>query len=458
MSNTGLVFTNFKGTKNDTIKGSSNGTNYRFYNLNVDKGTDATPILSLKSNITTGFTNPFLNLNNGTFRVDTSILNLPISTSSVFKIPSTACFSVKSGTATIGFNNVGDVQLSGKLEVLGGTLNIGNTTTNGNDIEYTPAGNPLILVNGGTLNVAGQIRRNTSNGSGALNYTQNGGSVFIKGQVNDDSRAKLEILNIGSQFNMYGGSITLLSAGGGTTFGDLYLRPSTYNVTGGFINIGDASSTANQNFKIISEIPLWDLCIGNTSSSQTATLTTIPLTVLNHLNIKGNSVFNAGGFDVNLGDSLTNANADANTGISTGGYQPGTISQVTTFNGTSNQFITGNGANLTNFANVVVNTGGTLSLGSNSNIRINNDLTINSGQTSDGNNTIYLVGNVENNATHLSGSTGKIEFCGPLKQVISGSGLGVFGNLVLNNSVGVDMIDNSTVNGKLTFTRGSLYR
>ena len=455
LNNTGRVLTSFKGTSPATISG--NGATYVFYNLVVDKGTNSTPVVSLQSNITTGFTNPFLTLLNGTFRVDGPTVT--ISTTSAFNIPSTACFSVNAGSATIGTNNdAGDVTLSGRLEVLGGTLNIGNAAGFNNDIEYASAGSPTIFVSGGTLNVRGQIRRNLSNTSGALTYTQIGGSVVIYGQNQAATRAKLEITNSNSAFTMSGSSnLTLLSAGG-TTYSDLYLRPETFSVTGGTINLGNATSAAGLNFGIVSEVPIWILNVGTAAVNQTATLTIIPITVLNHLQILGNSVFNANGFNVTLGGNFTNNNSDASSGITVGGYRAGSTIQTTTFNGSGAQKITGSGANITNFANLVFSQSGTVSLDPSTSIRINKNLTLNSGTLNDGGNTISLVGNVDNSATHSSVSTsGGISFIGSLKQTISGGGTGVFGNIILNNILGVDLIDNITLNGQLNFLSNCIF-
>ena len=455
MNNTGRTHTYFLGTNDETISGS--GTPFDFYDLTVDKGTDTTAVLTLQSAITTGFTNPFLTLSNGTFRVDGPTVT--VSTTSPFDIPSTACFSVKSGSATIGTtNDAGDVNLIGKLEVLGGTLNIGSTTGYNNDIEYAASGFPTINISGGTLNVYGQIRRATTTTNGSLIYNQSGGSVIILGQNQEDTRAKLEITNTGSEFNMSGGTITIREDEG-TTYHDLYIRPETYNITGGTIYLGDASTTAGNTFNFVADVPLWNLEIGNAAATQTANVNILPLTVQNLLGINGNSIFNAGGFDVTIKGSLTNGNSDAGTGTATGGYRAGSSTQITTFNGSAAQNITGTSGNITNFANVVIsNTGSTVSLNANSNIRINGNLAINSGTLADGSNTITLTGDVENNATHTSNSTtGGIIFEGTLKQYISGSGSGVFGNITLNNSSGIDMKDNSVINGRITFSQGILY-
>lgn len=456
MNNTGRVLTYFKGTVNDTISGI--GATYDFYNLIVDKGSDQTAILSLQSNITTGSTNPFLTLSNGTFRIDDAALNVTISTINAFSIPSTACFSVNQGTATIGTtNNAGDASLSGKIEVSGGTLNIGSTTGYNNDIEYASAGTPTIYVTGGNLNIKGQIRRSTTITSGSLNYYQSGGTVTVSGNNNQATRAKIEVLNDGSSFIMSGGTLNILSANG-TTFGDVYLRPDTFSVTGGTLQIGDATSTTAQTFELSSSVDLWNLSIGTASISEYVSLSSLSLAIQNNLTINGNSEFMANGFDVEIGGNLTNNNNNASSGTSVGGYQAGSSTQTTTFNGTSAQSISGSGSNLTNFANFVLDKSGTLTLNANTGLRINTNLTLTSGTLDDGGNTITLIGDIENDATHTSGSTsGGIAFAGSSTQYISGSGSGTFGNIILNNVNGINMTDNSLINGQLTFTTGSLY-
>ena len=454
MNNTGRVYVYFKGSQNATISGG--GAVYDFYNLYVDKGSDYTPVLSLQSNITTGFTNPFLNLLNGTFRVDGASVNVVLSTTSPFTIPATACLAVNNGTATVGTtNNAGDLILIGRLEVSGGMLNIGSGGNYNNDIEYASAGTPTIVVSGGTLNVNGQIRRNLNNTSGALIYSQSGGTVIVNGQNQNVTRAKLEILNASSSFTMTGGNI-IIRQDGGTTYGDLYLRPSNYTVTGGTINFGDGSTAANKNFRLIAGIPLWNVEVGTATVTQTVQLYILPLTILNDLAIRGNSVFNAAGYNVTIKHALINENINASGGINVGGYRTGSASQVTTFNGTAPMLVVGNGANLTNFANLVLNSPSTLTI--QNNIQVNADLTLSAGTLADNGNQIVLKGNVYNATTHTSvNGSGGIIFSGASQQTITGSGSGVFGNVVLNNTFGILMKDDSRINGKLTFLAGTLY-
>ena len=78
----------------------------------------------------------------------------------------------------------------------------------------------------------------------------------------------------------------------------------------------------------------------------------------------------------------------------------------------------------------------------------------------DGGRAIYLLGNVVNNAVHTSANptVGGITFIGTVNQVIGGSGSGVFGNIEINNSGnGVNMTQNTTINGQCKFTNGYLY-
>jgi hypothetical protein len=458
-SATRLCNTYFTGNVDKVISGT--GTN-EFNYLNVNKGSSRNTILNVTANnLTLSGSGTALILSNGTFRVSNPGLNFTLSTTSAFTIPATAALSVNEGIVNIGTtNNAGDLSLAGRLEIINnGIVNIGTSSENyNNDIEYSPAGNPEIIITGGTLNVNGQIRRLLNNTLGSLNYTQSGGTVTISGKIQNNTRAKFEILNSGSQFNMSAGNIVIVEGGGsGSYFGDILLTPESNNISGGTIQIGN-SSTTNLGFLLNATSPLWNLTIDGTTTNKTVDLRINPLTISNNLTISGNSVFRANGFNVNIGGSLTNNNSNASAGNTVGGYQPGTSAQITTFDGTGSQSIAGSGSNLTNFANLVIATSGSVSLSSSSNIRVNTKLTLSSGTLNDGSNNITVIGNISNSAAHSSSTTsGGIIMSGSEKQTISGSGSGIFGNVTLNNSLDVDMVDNSVINGRLTFSNGNLY-
>lgn len=451
------VKTIFKGEKDAIIEGS--GTTFKFYDITVDKGTDATPVLKLKSSISAEKSNPFLTLLNGTFQVDKEDLIVTITDGNTsFEVPPTAALSVKAGTMRVAYGNgSANLVLSGKLEVLGGRMEIGQEGQDrNNSIEYTAAGKPEVYVEGGTLYVNGQIRRPTTTTSGSLNLIQKGGDIIIAGRARTATRGLLEIANSGSRLDLSGGVLYLKRPStDGTTFGDLYLRPEVANATGGTIQLGYDGDNANYNFKLQSNAPLWNLRIGD-NTGQTATLVVLPLAIKNELSISQNSVFSAAGFDVEISGRLVNSNASNSRGINEGGYRPGSLAQTTRFTGNGELAIKGVTTNVTNFANLEVSAQ-KLSLEENTSLFVNNKLNLYSGIFDDGGNIVSVAKNIQNNATHTSRySSGGIYLEGDEVQVISGSNA-VFGNLALNNGRGAFLTNNIRINGKLEFNAGSLY-
>ena len=453
----------FTGNTNKEINGSGSTTD--FNTIVVNKGSSRNTLLEVKSSALTLNANlaTALTLTNGTFRL-TSPITLNLTNSGSFNIPVSGSLSANGGTINIGgplATDATDLQLDGRLEVIAGGVNIGTPGTNfNNDIEYSSAGYPEIIVSGGSLYVNGQIRRVTTINTGSLNYSQSNGSstVTIAGSNANNARALLEILNTGSKFNMSGGTLNIIGSFNSSAYNDLYLAPDTSSVTGGTILFGSSITPANTDFNMVTSVPLYNLEVDATTNDKILDLRIYPLTLTNNLTINGNSIFRTNGLNVTIGGNLVNTNSNAAAGLNVGGYQPGISTQLTTFNGSGIKNISGIGANLTNFANLTINSSGTLLLNSSSNIKINNSLTLNSGTLDDGGNSISLVGNVKNSATHASSiAGGGLYFEGSQPQVISGSGTGVFGNVVLNNTTGINMVDNSMINGKLTFTYGSLY-
>ena len=122
-----------------------------------------------------------------------------------YTIPSTACLSANGGSFNIVTGAAAaDLTLNGRLEVLNGTVNVGpaisSASANAFNIVYASAGTPEIIVSGGALNVYTQIRRGLVVTSGALSYTQSGGTVTIGAKNASTARAAFEVLNAGSKF------------------------------------------------------------------------------------------------------------------------------------------------------------------------------------------------------------------------------------------------------------------
>ena len=457
---TRYVTTLFRGDTNTTISG--NGATYHFYNITVDKGTDRTPVVSLESEITTGVTNPFLTLQNGTFRVDNPSLTVTLTDGNTdFEIPASAALSVNAGEVRVVYGDAGSAGLSlaGRLEVLGGSMFIGNpSNATENSIIYAAAGRPEIIVSGGELTVNGQVRRPTTVTSGALNYVQGGGTVTIHGKSRAPNRALLEIANTGSLLTITGGTLAFdTPSAAGTSFGDIHFRPETSNITGGTLQTGLPGSDPGHNFRLSTAAPLWDVSIGAAGSDQVLVTEVLPPTILNDLIINGNSQYNANGLDLFIEGGLVNNNVSAVAGTGSGGFLAGSSTQTTTFNGPGSQSIAGNGTNLTNFANLTVSPGSSLVLQSGTTLRMNGNLSLTTGTFDDGGNTVEITGNIQNTATHASPlPSGGLRLAGSLNQRLSGIG-SVYGNIILDNAGGVTLLDNAVINGMLTFEEGSIY-
>ena len=240
----------FTGTSHESFSGTNSGGS-RISLVTIDKGTSQEPSLTLNlsgNQELNGLGSGWLRLLNGTFRYirsgKTTTVNL--SSNTLFRIPPTAALSIDaSGTNPIPTLNISnnevadgaDLMLFGKLELIKGVLTVGppaGSLNSNNDIKYAKTGLPELIVQGGTLYVNGQIRREDDDiNLGSLVYRQTGGDVIVGGNKALPNRAKFEVDNAGV-FEMAGGTLTVLR-GGGTTYGDVYINPGTSNVTGGSV-------------------------------------------------------------------------------------------------------------------------------------------------------------------------------------------------------------------------------
>jgi fibronectin-binding autotransporter adhesin len=450
-----ITNTTFLGSTSTSITGSGATTDFNI--LTVNKGTSASTLLNVNATAFTlsSVTTPLV-LNTGTFRL-TSAQTVTFANALDFSIPSTAGLSANGGTLQLTGANGVDLLLSGTLEVLNGTVNIGTTATD-NSIEYAPTGQPVIIASGGTLNVRSQLRRSFASTQGALVYTQSGSSIVTVGtsSASTTNRGVFEILNTGSSFSMTGGTLRVARALGTSIISDLYLQPASYTVSGGTIEIG--ASGSSQTIDINSIIPVYNVSV--TGSTNTARLETTGLTMRGSLNIAAGNIFNANSLAVNIAGDFTNSNALATTGVTVGGYQAGSASQTTTLNGsTGNQTIAGVSGNLSNFGNLVINNtfaSGSVTLQTNTNLMVNGALTLLSGTVVGAGNTITALSTVSNSVTQTNTAGGSITLGGSSSQFITGSGSGKFGNVILNNTSGAAFGANQEITGVLTFTNGSL--
>ena len=130
---------------------------------------------------------------------------------------------------------------------------------------------------------------------------------------------------------------------------------------------------------------------------------------------------------------------------------------TTRFYGSTNSIFTVGGSIVSDlFSLQIEKSAATVSLaGANANIKVRGDLTLTSGTLDDNGFTITAKGNVLNSGVHSG--TGKVVLAeGAVNRTVGGSGLGVWGNLEVNEAGGIisSLTANQSVLGTFTLTAG----
>lgn len=443
----------FIGAANASFTGSNGSASTTINEIIVNKGSSYASILTfdVAGTVTFQSSNNWLTLTNGMFRLSRASTIVLTNTATPLTILASTGISVNHASAVMTIADVGsndaDVLLGGKIQILNGTLNVGNTGAFNHDIEYASAGFPEIEIAAGSLNVNGQIRRLVASSVGSLVWKQTGGAVVIRGQNFVTSNAKFEIANSGSVFNMSAGSITIVR-GGSVSFSDAYLRPASSTVSGGAISFAPGGTIGAQTYTIDSTVPLWNVDVTAFDATHTGTLNlqVNPLVLGNNLTVAANSTLGAANLDITVGGTFSKA--------ATGVFNRGV--QTVTFSGASSGL---NGTFTTqSFYNLAIAEAKSLTLSASTPVVVANDLTIGSGASlTDGGNLIEVRKDIANNGTHTSASNSAafgIELDGTVTQTITGKG--TFGNLIINNANSVNLADSIRVNRRLALNLGVL--
>jgi len=457
----------FKGTTNQVFSGTGTNSLNRVY---VDKGSSQVPLVDVTADdfVLNTSLEQALFINNGTIRFSGASLDLTLTTNQSFNIPQTGCLSVNGSIVTLGTaaDNSADLYLSGKLEVMAGTMSIGATANNvHNDIEYATAGTPEVAVSGGVLNVNGQIRRSTTIATGNLTYRQSGGDVYIYGKnrdANQIQRGLLEVLNNG-QFISSGGTLNLI--GGVTdsetnnTFGELYLNPDSYTVTGGTIVTGSSQTSGTENvFNLYLGSPIYSLTVDGDTNAKEARLRTFTANIKGDLTINGTaaSAFNTSGLAVNIGGNMANNSSAAEA------YIAGSDTQTTTFNGMiTNQTIDNNSSERLSFGNLIIDnnqSSGTVAFTGTRELEVLGDLTVQAGTFVADNQYLNLYGDFYNHNIYSStSSSGFIQFEDAANQYIYGTNNAEFGNIHIRSGKAVIAEIDFRLNGELYLHAATSY-
>ena len=256
----GITFT---GAANNTFSGAGATTDVR--TITINKGTSSANVLELMpDNFTVrGVTTDtvaggWLVLTNGTIKVSGTFAG----TSRVF---STATYAIG---ATQGFwlNNpnyvvaaqAGNNTHSGLLRISQGTFNQGTLAS------HSLRGNTgaVFTIEGGTINCAGQFSPQS-----AVTYTQSAGTLNVGVVGNSQSNfGTFELFSASSTFTMSGGAINIVQASTGSTQID-YQNLAAATVSGGTLNIGTAATVTKFTFNIRGNTP--NLVIDNTTNNKT---------------------------------------------------------------------------------------------------------------------------------------------------------------------------------------------
>ncbi|MBL7753584.1 MAG: fibronectin type III domain-containing protein, partial [Chitinophagaceae bacterium] len=202
----------------------------------------------------------------GTFEIaGTATFSNPVFSSAAYSIPSTCSFRLNNPNATVVGQN-GSPNTSGTLRISQGTFNVG--TASGNSMGF--AANSIILVEGGFVNTTGRF--GVAAASNNIYYTQTAGTITVN--TIGHTSTTLAGFDLGtssfSNINISGGTIvvqTNSTAASGPRDYRMQAGQGGNSITGGALQIGNASSGAAKTFNIMGATG--NLIITNTSANHT---------------------------------------------------------------------------------------------------------------------------------------------------------------------------------------------
>ncbi len=384
-SNTAAAGITFTGANNTTFSGTGGTTDLK--TLTINKGSSATSVLELSPSnfsiqgVTTDVAG-FLTLTNGTFKISGSFtMTNRVFTSASYTIESTCKFHLNNSNFTVAAQ-AADARYNGSIEVDAGTYNVGINSDESFNFGSTTS---TFTLDGGAVNIAGQFVGIVGN---TVVYTQTGGALTVCTVGNTYDASGSFYLPSENTFNMSGGTIVCrLSSTATPTPRDYNNSAGTRSVTGGTLQLGDASSGVAKSYVITGYIP--NLLVTNTSGNHTAKLyslvtpyiyLTTTLQTGTTLNTSSNTVSATFNGDITFGTSSSFLAGTGTQTINANWINNGTLTPSTgtiNFNGGSAQTISG--ASTTSFYNLIIaNTSGGVSLAVNS--TVTNTLTLTSGK------------------------------------------------------------------------------
>ncbi len=234
----GITFT---GAANNTFSGTGATNDVRA--ITINKGTAIANTLELTAtNFTVRGVNTdvagFLTLTNGTFKISSAFtMTNRVFTTATYSIPVTGGIWLNNPNFTVAGQAGGTTTSNnGLFRVTLGIYNIGVTAADG----MGGGTGATFIIEGGTVNAAGRI-----DPQNPVTYTQSGGTVNVAVLGNTRSNfGSFELFSTTSTFNMSGGTINVINRNTGATQVDWDIRSTTFSITGGLIVIGATGAPA----------------------------------------------------------------------------------------------------------------------------------------------------------------------------------------------------------------------
>ena len=247
----------FDGTANSTIS-SSGGTYTITGTVVLNMGGFTTALDVQDPNFIAGINSGgkyYFTFTRGTFRMDNSgTLNNAYNSGSANALTIAYGVVLESDNGTMNLatkGTTGNVLLSGKLFMNGGTVNVQTGQTSTQDFQYYTNGGistPQLYISSGSLTVGSGF--NPENSNDYIDFRMTGGTMLVTSQQ-ASANATFQLQNVtGGKTIMSGGRVILEQPGTGSNpdldMGGSNISP--YSVTGGTVQLGTSTMPSSGNF------------------------------------------------------------------------------------------------------------------------------------------------------------------------------------------------------------------
>ncbi|MCX6248191.1 MAG: hypothetical protein NTW10_10680 [Bacteroidetes bacterium] len=435
------VTTTFTGAANNVIAGT--GPTQNFYNIVVNKGVVYTNVLDVTSVITlvpppiTGGMK--LTITNGTFKVSSASTLSPYAGTQTL-LTANGRLWLNNAAAVVQSVGVATAAGTGRCLITAGRLQITHGTFSygsGSDIHSIAYSSTYLTLENSdaTLNLYGSMQL----GYG-LNFTMSAGNVNIYPQAGNNLAAYWPVsmesyFLVATNYQLTGGTLTivdptLVASGSYSTSFNCVLSNGTFNLSGLTLRLGDGVSDKAgtvAGFSINSNVPIGNVIVNNSPSSVSATRIAKLSGAFSatNLTINGGTAnqFQLNGFVLTLSGNMVNSGTFNGDGSAGNGI---------TFNGTTQQVISGTGTFTNNNINTI--TVNSTSVSSPSvdlqvPLSVSNFLTLTSGTLGTTNSSAFTIGRPASSTTFSMTRSG-----GSLTVVPAYSLAGVTGSVFTYNA------------------------